>query len=159
MITIEIEIAVANLFGLRKQSAILTNLSWGFGLDYEADLVIVTKSGYLYEVEIKVSKYDLIKDKHKIHNHKSNKFRKLYFAIPKNLIDCIEHIPERAGIIICDRFEYDGNQFVKAEYFREAEINKQAKQISDVELFKLLRLGTMRQWTIKRKLVKLLNKE
>jgi len=61
----EVELAVANYFGIR-QHLIVPNVMWGFtGLNYEADLVIVTKAGYAKEVEIKVSRADLIKDKEK----------------------------------------------------------------------------------------------
>ena len=92
----EVELAVANYFGIR-QHLIVPNVMWGFtGLNYEADLVIVTKAGYAKEVEIKVSRADLIKDKEKRYNHDFKKFKELYFAIPKKLLKDIEHIPKRA---------------------------------------------------------------
>ena len=102
MKTKEIELAVAGYFGIR-QHLIVPNVSWGFtGLYYEADLVVVTKAGYAKEIEIKASRQDLIKDKSKKHNHNCRKFKELYFAIPKKLLKDIEHIPEKAGILVCE---------------------------------------------------------
>ena len=48
----EIQIALRNS-GIwnKRQDIFIPNLSWGL-LNYEADLVIITKSGYLTEVEI-----------------------------------------------------------------------------------------------------------
>src|SRR5690606_3456699 len=101
----EVEMAVVNYFGSR-QHLIVPNVSWGFGLNYEADLVVVTKAGYAKEIEIKVSRADLLKDKEKKHNHDCSKFKELYFAIPERLLKDKEHIPERAGIIVCSIVDY-----------------------------------------------------
>jgi hypothetical protein len=60
----EIELRIAYYFGNRSH-IIVPNVSWGLMM-YECDLLVMPKSGHLYEVEIKVSKGDLIADKKSI---------------------------------------------------------------------------------------------
>jgi len=103
--TIEMEIAVANHFNAR-QNLIVPNVSWGFCI-HECDLLIVTKAGYLYEVEIKVSRGDLKNDMKKQHNHYDSRIKNLYFAIPKKLEKDIEFIPKEAGIMLVHKKETD----------------------------------------------------
>ena len=57
----EIQIALRNS-GIwnKRQDIFIPNLSWGL-LQYEADMVIITKSGYKNELEIKRSR-ELFKD-------------------------------------------------------------------------------------------------
>lgn len=152
MKTKEVELAVSNLFGIRK-NLIVPNISWGFlGMNYEADLVVVTRSGYAKEIEIKVSKADLIKDKSKKHNHDCIKFKELYFAIPKELLKDIEHIPERAGIIVCEKFLYENKTYYKGHFEREAK-KTYADKLTLQEQYELARLGSLRIWDLKRKLL------
>jgi len=147
MKAIDVELAVVRLFGYR-QNLIIPNVSWGFStLHYEADLVVVTKAGYAKEVEIKVSKYDLIKDKKKRHSHNFHKFKELYFAIPDHLLQYREHIPERAGIISVIK----SNGGFWACYERKAARNS-ANPLSNSERYELARLGALRIWDLKRKL-------
>lgn len=99
----EIEVAIAKYFGVRK-NIIVPNISWGF-LTHEADLFIVRKSGYAVEVEIKISRADLINDfkKKHTHNDKQNRISEFYYAMPKDLyLKCKDLIPENAGIITCE---------------------------------------------------------
>ena len=64
--TLEMEIAVMRWLGIR-QNLVVPNVSWGL-LNYEADVVSLTPSGYATEVEIKVSKADLLADFKKGHS-------------------------------------------------------------------------------------------
>lgn len=58
----EIILALRNCGMWNKRSDIMIpNLSWGL-LQYEADFVVVSKSGYLTEVEIKRSYSDFLAD-------------------------------------------------------------------------------------------------
>lgn len=141
----EIEIVVAEYFGIRR-NLIVPNVSWGLFRRQECDLVIMTPSNHLYEVEIKVSKGDLIADKKKIHGHINNRIRLLYFAIPEKLMQYTEHILERAGVLVVMK---DGT----VRKYREAEINTKATKASDKDRLQLLRLGAMRIWGLKKKLI------
>ena len=50
------------IFGIRKNLIVIPNVSYGFLLWGEADLIAVTKSGYAIEGEIKASLSDLKAD-------------------------------------------------------------------------------------------------
>lgn len=148
MKTIEVELAVAKYFNPRQNLAI-PNVSWGFNI-HECDLLILTKSKFLYEVEIKISRADLIKDKDKGHKHKHKKIRKLYFAIPENMIKDIEHIPEHAGILTLHESKRHN---IICKKYREARTNMTATAVSLEDSYKLARLGSLRIWTLKKKIL------
>jgi len=149
--TIDMEIALAEFFEPRI-NLVVPNISWGIGI-HECDLFVLTKSGYAYEVEIKVSMADLKKDCEKHHQHLSNKIKKFYFAIPYYMVgdDALACIPARAGIIVVDARH-------QCAVIREAEVNNSSIKFSDEYRFKIARLGALRIWTLKRKIVKILKR-
>jgi hypothetical protein len=138
---IKIESALSNYFDPRR-SIIVPNVWWGLGLNHECDLFVLTKSGFAYEVEIKISKVDLARDILKRHGHKSNQIRKLYFAIPGKMERWIDLIPDHAGILILR-----DNHIHK---LREAKNNQDAKPLPIQTQLKLAHLGCMRMWKLKR---------
>jgi len=146
----EIEIVVTKYFNPRV-NIIVPNVWWGLGLNHECDLFVLTKPGYGYEIEIKVSKSDLLADLQKRGGHKSDMLRRLYFAIPEKLVSSIPSIPERAGVLIVNK-----NGHVTK--FREAKLNPAAKLLTDKQRLKLAHLGCMRIWTLKAKLKEAENK-
>ena len=154
---LDMEIAIANHFNYR-QHLIVPNLSWGM-FHYELDLCILSRAGYATEVEIKTSRADLIKDKEKRHGHHNSKVKYLYFALPYHLLKDIEHVPERAGILIVEHQEawetygYKIEAFYSCTKLREARENNKY-QWQDYERQDLLRLAAMRTWTLKRQLKK-----
>ena len=77
-----------------------------FVFDWESDYLCITKTGYIHEVEIKISREDFFNDfknktdKHNLlvegkENASPNYF---YYCVPENLISANE-IPEYAGLI------------------------------------------------------------
>lgn len=148
--TIEMEVALANYFNFR-QNLIVPNVSWGLYLNnstlHECDLLVLTKSNYLWEVEIKVSKSDLIADKKKTHGHINKNIKRLYFAIPEYLKDSIEHIPKRAGIITVSKN-------LRCSTIRAPRTDKGYK-LKEHEKLKMAMLGSMRIWGLKKKVIKL----
>ena len=140
--TEEIEYCIANHFGVRT-NLIIPNISWGFGV-HECDLIILSKAGYCTEIEIKISAADLKKDMLKNHNHKSNKIKYLYFAIPSYLARYIEHIPLNAGIFIITSKH---RVFCIAKPLQ----NKTCRAITEHEQYELARLGALRIWSLKRR--------
>ena len=147
--TTEMECQLARYLGYRR-NLIVPNVEWGMGV-HECDLFVVTAAGYVWEVEIKVSKYDLIKDKEKWHGHRSNKIRRLYFAIPSYLQEQVEHIPERAGIIVVAPKEE--RAWLRCKTIREATENRTAPKLTDDERYKVARLGALRIWRLKEKVL------
>jgi len=146
--TIEIEERVAQYFGPR-QSLIVPNISWGMDL-HECDLLIIGKSGYGIEVEIKISRADLKKDLEKSHNHRDDRIREFYFAIPEYLKDSISLIPEHAGVLILSRTT-DNRLYCRR--LRDAVVNRNCTPFTEKEMFNVARLGTMRIWSLKRKII------
>lgn len=144
----EIEIIIAGYFDYRI-NCIIPNISFGMKL-HECDILVLSKHGYATEIEIKVSKSDIVKDRKKEHGHNSNKIKYLYFAIPIKLDkdDIIKIIPERAGIIIINR---EGLIYVK----RKPQINTNANVFTIDDKYQLARLGAIRIWGLKRKFLEL----
>ncbi len=138
----EIELQVAGWFGIRTH-VIVPNINWGM-YQHELDLAVLSPSDYVWEVEIKASKADLIRDKKKRKwlFYKERKIRKLWFAIPEKLQDSIEHIPTFAGILVI-------SQYGLVHELRKPIANRNVKKLSQEQKFNLARLGTMRVWKLK----------
>jgi len=155
---LEIESVVADMWGYRK-TLIVPNISWGMGI-HECDLLILTGSGWATEVEIKISVSDLKKDATKRHAHQNNKIRDLYFAIPDKLIPYIALIPQNAGIILISTYTYNiapkrvETRF-KGEIVKHPVSNENAVKWDDKERMNLGRLGCMRIWSLKKKLIEI----
>jgi hypothetical protein len=142
--TRDMEIIIAKYFDYRA-NLIVPNVFWSM-FAHELDLLVLSKSGYAKEIEIKVSKSDLIKDKEKPHNHNDRKIKYLYFAIPDYLLPFIEHIPKRAGILRID-------EFGRCKEIRKPIKNNCNYKFSEQEKFEVARLGTMRIWGLKEKIL------
>lgn len=76
-----------------------------FIYDWESDYLAITKSGYAYECEIKISRNDFFNDKKKVEKHlilegKEDKQRPNYFyyAVPEDLIQP-EEVPDDYGLL------------------------------------------------------------
>ena len=154
MNSLQIEVALAKYLDYR-QHLIVPNVWWGLGFRHELDLLVLTKSGYVWEIEIKISKADLLADKNKKYGHYDNRIRKLYFAVPKKLMDiAVKEIPERAGL-----FEIDdlSSSWKRVTMERPAKINKNAIKLSKKEIKKLYELTAMRIWSLKEKLLQKYN--
>jgi hypothetical protein len=150
------EIALMKYFGVR-QNLIVPNISWGLYI-HECDLLVVKKSGYAIEVEIKVSVQDFKKDFKKGHQHndKFNRIKSMYYAFPKSIVDkCVDLVPENCGIISVRK--YNGECYCQT--IRGAKNNKKAEKLTDKDIQQIGRLGTMRILGLKQKINKLLNKQ
>jgi len=143
---VEIELALSSFFDARA-NLIVPNVSWGLNL-HECDILILSKAGYATEVEIKVSKADLKKDRDKGHGHVSDKIKRLYFAVPEKIDTAFveAHVPARAGIIVV-------NKKGKCRIVKQCTYNMKAKPFSDSDRMQLARLGAMRIWGLKRNIV------
>jgi hypothetical protein len=151
--TPEMELALVQYFDARR-NIIVPNVSFGFDI-HECDLLILRPSGHAIEVEIKISRSDLKKDQKKRHNHhdRKNRIRELWFAVPDYLGDVQDLIPERAGIMTIRRSEWNGRLY--ASKVRDAKAEATAVKLDDQQRLKLTRLGTMRIWSLKRKIINL----
>jgi len=144
MTTQEIEIAIWALWARKRSKVVCPNISWGL-LNHECDILVLEENLTLTEVEIKISKSDLKADGKKPHGHNDKRVAKLYFAIPSemNRPDCLELIPERAGIIICTKIS---GGYTRAEITVKPKRNPYPYKVSQQEIIKLSYLLQFRYW-------------
>lgn len=147
-----IQVGLAYFIGYRK-NLIVPNVSYGW-MNYEADLLTVSQSGWLTEIEIKISLQDLKHDLKKGHGHNDKRVRKLVYCIPEACLEwAVQNLPAGDGIIIWKvKAAKQGNQEINIlsfSNFRQAKARKDVKQLTDKEIISLQRLGCMRIWSLK----------
>lgn len=143
LLCLDIEIAVAKYFG-HRQHLIVPNISWGLGFSHELDVLVMTRAGYVTEIEIKTTKADLKRDLLKRHQHQSPKIRQHFIAVPKALTaTALEFFKPPWGILsVCEDSRY-------VERVRDSTKNKSARPLSVSEINHLYELASMRVWTLK----------
>lgn len=154
----QIELALAQYFNYRA-NLIVPKVSWGL-LTHEADLLIMNKTGYLTEVEIKRSWADFLADFRKNHTHDDPKISWFYYAVPESIADkCSAKLAEidpdgKWGLIsyFTDRLGECWPNIVK--YPSNCTKHNPSKKLSLEEQFKLARLGAMRTWSLKNNIIK-----
>ena len=150
----QIELAIAEFFGFRN-NIIVPNVSWGFFATHEADLVIINKSGYMTEVEIKRSWQDFLNDFKKHTTHDEGKVMWKYFAVPDSL-------SEKAWQYLCDNGHREWgviqyNEFGGAwavHHPNNRQITTKSNRLFLEEQLAIARLGSMRIWKLKEKLTR-----
>lgn len=163
MKTEELEVLVMQHFKFTK-NIVVPNVSWGIkrwpevGVLHECDVLSLTKAGYATEIEIKISKADLLKDKEKVHGHNSNFIKFLYFAVPKKLEEiALQEIPERAGLLVVEEYlQRNNKKHTFLRVVKGAKANPDAVKWKESEREKLLRLGCMRIVSLKKKYLKMI---
>ncbi len=152
--TLDVEISVMQFFGVDKY-LVVPNVSFGVRIGgrplHECDLLVLSKSNYASEIEIKISKADLLRDRKKKHSHYHDAIKHLWFAVPKNLTSlAVNEIPSRSGLL---EVGYDENY--KRNYVdvvRKPKANKSAIKWTDEDRLNLARLGCMRILKLKKKI-------
>lgn len=161
----------------KRSDIMVPNLSWGF-LPYEADFVVLTKSGYLTEVEIKRSWEDFKADFKKDHHHDDERIYHFYFCVPVGIFDKVKeflmdklmaelddyskqvlsqkpdmHIPHSKLPAV---LTYDENGIVIRQKFGFSGANRhKARKLFLEEQLQIARLGCLRYWSQQEKIVKL----
>lgn len=147
--TVDLEILVMKRFDNRV-NLIVPNVSWGLGL-HEIDVLVLSKDNYATEIEIKISKADLLKDSLKRHQHISSLIKYFYFCVIPELKEvALETIPIRAGLLV----PVKTNQGMALQMVKPAIKNAYATKWSNEQRLKLGHLGSMRILGLKEKLVK-----
>jgi len=133
-----------------RRNVIVPNVSWGL-LDHEADILVCSKQFYVTEIEIKISKSDLLADRNKRHGHvdRQNRIKYLYFAVPEKLLPFTEFLDESVGIFVVKEY-VSGGFYI--ELHRKAKAKNKARPLDYYEYLQLCRLGVMRVWGLKRKI-------
>ena len=139
----------------RRRHLVVNNCSWPGS---ECDLIVVTKSLHLIEVEIKVGRADLradaSKDKWFDRDWRSRqrtprqwplRVWKHYYALPRYIWtpDLADALPPMSGVLLLGEHD-DGNVFV--EHARRAKPCRDAKRLTAEQVVDLARLVTLRLW-------------
>lgn len=151
----EIEFYLATYSGWR-QNIVVPNVSWGFFDTHEADLLVMTPSGYLTEIEIKRSYQDLLADFEKKTNHYENKVEYMYYAVPKSIAEkSWEAIVKsfHGSKPKCGMLTYTDGGFIEIRYTAPSISkikgkNKESNKLYIEEQLKIARLGNIRYWTL-----------
>lgn len=148
----EIELAIVNSGIFNKRNDIIVpNVSWGL-LNHEADMVVMTKSGYLTEIEIKRSWEDFKADFKKGHGHDDVRIYKLYYCVPVSIRDkVINHFKEICNDMIPGIMTYDDDCNVRIE--NNSYPYTGGRKLFLEEQLIIARLGCMRIWNLKQKLI------
>ena len=154
--TAEMEVALATWFNYRL-NLIVPGVHWGLNM-HECDLLVVSKAGYCTEVEIKISRSDLRADQKKRHGHRCARIKYLYFAVPEKLeAAALEFAPSRAGIITVRPSMHYGDprndHSPRCKRIREPEVTYKPQPMPDSERYKVARLGALRIWGLKRRVI------
>ncbi len=152
----EMELAIANYYGWRSH-LIVPNVYYGLDFDYELDVLVVRRSGYCIEVEIKQNIHDLRADfkkskwRNKILGMPGDKIKEFYYCLPSDLIkSCIDMIPERAGLMEFTSHKTYGHGL---KIIKNAAINKHARPVTDRERKELGRLAAIRIWDLRKTVI------
>ena len=155
----EIELLIISLdeFNIRK-NIVVPNVSWGF-LNHEADILVLSKSGYLTEIEIKRSLSDLKADFKKGHDHSDERIKSFFYCVPESLFQqtidlCVLNERSINGVIT-----YTDDNRIKINYhpLYYGKITSGRKLFLEEQL-QIARLGSMRVWRMQDKYVKSIQK-
>ena len=172
MKTLELEIGLIKHLD-HRQNLIVPNVSnWSGLVNFEADILMLTKSGYANAFELKVSKSDLKNDLKKTHIKELDKImhngkrayefyyeslKHFYYVVPENLKECaLDQIPSFCGLLVARKVEFDDFERI---FFDTIKHPKKLfnKKWNEKERLALARLGTMRILTLKENLNRSLN--
>lgn len=144
-------LANSDMFHYRKHFVCVPNLT-GLMM-WEADFIACTHSGYLTEVEIKVSasdwRNDKLKDKWKPNIYGQPRMgwrhiKNFYYCAPMELAKRWEEfgIPEYAGVLGV----HTRNEYTRVDIIRPATPRKPVEKLSDKDMQALARLTAIRIW-------------
>jgi len=105
----EIELAIMNYdrFNFKQNLIVFRVTNMSTIVNHECDCLIMSKSGYLTEIEIKRSYSDFMADFKKSHNHEDKSIKEFYFMVHESFYDKVlstliekKHLP--TGIYVYD---------------------------------------------------------
>ena len=148
-----------------RTNLVVPNVSWGFFAEHEADLVVVTKAGYLVEVEIKRSWTDFVADFRKRYYHADPRIARFYYAVPENMLEaCKEYLDKKAeedpaffegrfpGILVYRTPEDYVFRQISAEREPSTTNGHKPVKLEKEDISAIARLGTLRYWSLLDKL-------
>lgn len=159
----EIEINLAKALGWPKVLVAYNVNGWGQNLPlfHECDMLVLSKSGYLTEIEIKRSFEDFKNDFKKKHQHDNSELIKyFYYAVPHSIAEkCVQYFIEHG--------EYEAGFY---EYFDDGWVcnvnvpipqgkkKRKFRKLTTEEQFQIARFGAMRAVSLREKIIRIQKK-
>jgi hypothetical protein len=166
---LDIELAIMHEFDFRQNIIVPNITTLSYILPFETDMLVLTKNGYAYGFEIKISKSDLKADFKKpqhskinqMHNGKTGlemyygKYKYFYYAVPEHLKEyALEIIPEFCGLWVLNKPEYP----LMKRFYQVKEPRKLFDyKWSNAHRYEVARLGAMRIYTLKSNISEIIN--
>lgn len=166
---IEVALAESDFFNFKKNIIAYNVKGWSVTLpiNHECDMLVLSKSGYLTEIEIKRSWTDFVADFKKKHGHESDGLIKcFYYCVPDSLYEKVrdylfENEVKCAGIITYTEDLIIQIKEIKTRFWNNTTrdvvgiTNRNYKKLFIEQQLEVARLGSMRVIGLKEKLVKL----
>lgn len=165
----EIELLIYNsIFYNKRTDVFVPNVSFGFLSGYEADLLIMNKSGYVTEIEIKRSYNDFMKDFKKEFFHCDDRIREFYYCVPINILDkVLNKLVETKTYVNGVYYFTDNNElyfkshkdipYIEDDLIVSSALRNKGRKLFLEEQIKLLKLGSFRIYNLKQKLISMKN--
>jgi len=167
----KIELAIMNHHDFNfRQNLIVFRVMGGFSLvvNHECDCLIMSKAGYLTEIEIKRSYADFLNEFKKDHKHNDSKIAHFYFMVHESFYEkvlayLIDHKLVPSGIYVYDdncKIAIGNTSFEIRDKIGNANdiylyyLGSGARKLFIEEQYQLARLGAMRYKTMTEKLLK-----
>ena len=157
----EIEIALSKTDNFNYIKNIIAFNVYGLGeslnIGHECDMLVLSKNGYLSEIEIKRSWEDFKNDFKKNHKHESynNIIKHFYYCVPESILaKCIEYWQNNSETMISGFITYDED--LNITFHNVNNINKNYtpyRKLFIEEQLQIARFGAMRAITLKEKLI------
>lgn len=160
---IEVALAKTDKFNYIKNVIAfnVNGLGYSLFINHECDMLVLSKSGYLTEIEIKRSWSDFKADFKKKHSHESaDLIKSFYYCIPLSILDKVkEYFKDKkmysSNVVIT--YDEDLNiEFHQIEC-NGIEHNSKYRKLFLEEQFQVARFGAMRAINIKEKINRLIN--
>lgn len=154
---IEVALAKTDMFSfVRNIVAFNVNgLSEVFPLHHEADMLVMSKSGYLTEIEIKRSWSDFLADFKKSHHHdKGELVKTFYYCIPASLHNrVVEYLDDIDDFGVDGIVTYTKELRIELHPYRHPEwkyeFHRHARKLFLEQQLELARFGAMRSVTLR----------
>lgn len=155
---IEVALAKSDYFNFVRNIVAFNVNCWGGELNlwHECDMLVLTKSGYLTEIEIKRSWSDFLADFKKKHKHESEGIiKKFYYAVPYSIAEKVFNYLVQNNIS-CDGVLYY-TEDLDVRFYRLIERKNTFRKLTLSEQLQVARYGAMRSVMLKEKIIKLEN--
>lgn len=134
-----------------RENLYVPNVSWGFFTEHEADLVKVSRAGFLTEYEIKRSWSDFVADFKKRSYHSDDRISEFYYVVPVVMAKAAAKFIDESDMRFYSPGIYsfsEGPGWLTLQ--RKCNRPKGAKMYVE-DMYEIARLGTLRYWSLRRK--------